>query len=181
MPEEAQLRSKLNEKRDRAKEEIAKAKLAQDSWMSRKTKVEDTPMPPKDPDQSEAELGKYKPLAHLLIYEPHGISEYINLTFVEIALMEEYKKLVSTFCASGAESYLLPSMNGYIRRQFYMSVKPEFSGSCQFLSAKNEANEQCIKVIKTTMTDDELKLQMMEEEFKVKCTTCLIAMSECNL
>ena len=81
--------------------------------------------------------------------------------------MEEYKKLVSKFCESGAESYLLPSMNGYIRRQFYTIVKPEFGGKCQFVSAKNDANEQCIKVIKTSMTDDELKLKMMEEEFQV--------------
>ena len=81
--------------------------------------------------------------------------------------MDEYAKVVGSFLETGQETYCLPPMNGYIRRHFYMIVKPQFQGKCQFVSAKNEANEPCIKVIKTDLSDDQLKLQMMDEEYKV--------------
>ena len=81
--------------------------------------------------------------------------------------MTEYKKLVRQFCDSGAADFFLPGMNGYLRRQFYTYVKPDFRSECQFQSAKNEAGEQCIKCIKSTMTDDEFQLQNMDAELKV--------------
>lgn len=82
--------------------------------------------------------------------------------------MTEYKKLVGQFCESGAEEFFLPAMNGYLRRQFYTYVKPDFQSLCQFKSEKNEAGEQTIKCIKTSLTDEEFQLQSMDTEVKVK-------------
>ena len=82
--------------------------------------------------------------------------------------MTEYKKLVGQFCDSGAEEFFLPAMNGYLRRQFYTYVKPDFQSLCQFKSEKNEAGEQTIKCIKTSLTDEEFQLQSMDAEVKVK-------------
>jgi hypothetical protein len=88
--------------------------------------------------------------------------------------MDEYTKLVNQFLESGASEFLLPSMNRFIRSRFYSHVKPQFEGQCQFITAKNEKGEECMKVIKSDLSDQDLKLQLIDEDMKVFCNFKLL-------